>query len=168
MSYRCITKFLHMIPIKTKSGPFVASAFRSIFNDPKCSKRQHRPICIRTDKGKEFLNKHFKDMLRVGRIQFQVCRNPDLKCAVVERVYRTIRDKIYKYFTHKNMYRYIDVLPKFFKTYNDMVHSTTGMANSRLTDSYVPSIWKRMEEARRGAVASRKQQRRLGGATRAH
>ena len=29
-----------------------------------------------------------------GGIQFQVCRNPDLKCAVVERVHRTIRDRL--------------------------------------------------------------------------
>jgi len=34
-------------------------------------------------------------------IQFQVCRNTYLKFAVVERIHRTIRDIIYKYFTHK-------------------------------------------------------------------
>ena len=32
--------------------------------------------------------------------------------------------------------------------YNDTVHSTSGMATSRLTDSDVLAIWKRMEEAR--------------------
>jgi len=41
-------------------------------------------------------------------IHFQVCRNPDLKCVVVGRVHRSIRDRIHKYFTNKNMYRYID------------------------------------------------------------
>ena len=48
-----------------------------------------RPFWVRTDKGKEFLNKHFQDMLREESIQFQICRNPDVKCAVVERVHRT-------------------------------------------------------------------------------
>jgi len=93
------SKYLHMIPIRTKSGPSVSSAFRSIFDDPKYSTGR-RPICVRTDKGKEFLNKHFQDMLRNEGIQFQVCRNPDLKCAVVERVHRTIRDRLYKYFKY--------------------------------------------------------------------
>ena len=33
-------------------------------------------------------------MLRGGRFQLQVCQNPDLKCAAVERVHLTIRDGI--------------------------------------------------------------------------
>jgi len=32
------TKFLHLLPIKTKSGPSVVSVFRSIFHNPKYSK----------------------------------------------------------------------------------------------------------------------------------
>ena len=68
---------------KTKSGPAFTPAFRSLLHDSP------RPMWVRTDKGKEFLNKHFQDMLRDECIQFQVCRNPDVKCAVVERVHRT-------------------------------------------------------------------------------
>jgi len=56
-------KYLYMFPIKTKSGTAVASAFRSIFVDPKYSTR-HRPIWVGTNKGKEFLNKHYQYMLR--------------------------------------------------------------------------------------------------------
>jgi len=103
---------------------------------------------VRNDKEKELLNKHFQDMLRDKGIHFQVCKNLDLKYAVVERVLRTIRDRHYKYFTYRNTYRYIDVLPKFIKAYNDTVHSTTGMAPSRVTDLDVLAIWKRMEAAR--------------------
>jgi len=89
-------------------------------------------------------------MLKCEGIQFQVCRNPDVKCSVVECAHRTIRDRLYKYFTYKNNYGYIDVLPKFVKSYNDTVHSTTGMAPSLMTDSDVHAIWKRMEASRRG------------------
>jgi len=73
-------------------------------------------------------------MLKREGIQFQVCKNPDVKCSVVERSHRTIRDRLYKYFTYKNSYRYIDVLPKFVKAYNNTIHSTTGMAPSRVTN----------------------------------
>jgi len=72
-------------------------------------------MCVSTDKGKEFQNKHFQDMLRDEGLQFQVCRKPDLKCVVVERVHCTIRERIYKYVTHKNTYRYMNVLPGFVK-----------------------------------------------------
>jgi len=89
-------------------------------------------------------------MLKREGIKFLVCRNPDVKCSVVERAHRTIRDRLYKYFTYKNTFRYIDVLQKFVKAYNETVHSATGMAPSRVTDSDVPAIWKSMEVRRRG------------------
>jgi hypothetical protein len=84
-------------------------------------------------------------MLRQEGIQFQVCRIPDVKCAVVESAQRTIRHRLYNYFAYKNTYKYIDVLPKFVRDYNDSVHSTTGMAPSRVTDADVLGIWKRMQ-----------------------
>jgi len=85
-------------------------------------------------------------MLSREGIQFQVCKNPDVKCSIVERAHRTFRDRLHKYFTYKNTYRYIDILPKFVKAYNDTVHSSMGMAPSRVTDSDILAIWKRMKE----------------------
>jgi hypothetical protein len=49
---------------------------------------------VRIDKGKEFLSKTFQDMFKHENIKFQVFCNPDVKCAVVERVQRTLRAKI--------------------------------------------------------------------------
>ena len=114
----------------TKTGKAVASAFTSIFKDSS-RRRRRRPVWVGTDKGKEFLNRHFREMLKREGIHFQVYRNPDVKFSVVVRSHRTIRDRLFKYFTYKNTYRYIDVLPKFVKAYNDTVHSATGMAPSR-------------------------------------
>ena len=104
------SKYLHLVSIKTKSGPAVTSAFLSLLHD-----ESRRPVWVRIDKIKEFLNKHFQDMLHAEGIQFHLCRKPELKCAVVERVHRTIRDRLFKFFTFSNSYRYIDVLPKFVK-----------------------------------------------------
>jgi len=146
------SKFLYLIPVKTKIGPAVTVAFRSIFDDkPKLPSR--RPIWVLSDKDKEFLNKYFLDMLSDEGIQFQVCRNPDVKCAVLERAQRPIRDRICKYLNYKNTFRYIDVLPKFVRAYNYTVHSTTVMAPSRVTVSDVLAIWKRMNRRRLISVA---------------
>ena len=92
---------------------------------------------VHTDKGKVFLNKHFQDVLREEGIQFQVCKNPDVKCAVVERAHRTIGNRLYRYITFRNTYSYIDLLPKFVKAYNETVQTTTDMATSRLTEADV-------------------------------
>ena len=96
------SKFLHTIAIEKKSGLSVSPAFRSLFDDTKYSSQRRRPICVRTDKGKESLNKHFQVMLDdEGSIQYHTCRNIDLKCALLELLHRTIRDRLYKYFIHK-------------------------------------------------------------------
>jgi len=79
-------------------------------------------------------------MLKREGFQFQVCKNPDVKCSFVERAHRTIRVRLYKYFTYKNTYRFIEVLPKFVQAYNDTVHSSKGMAPSRVTDSDILAI----------------------------
>jgi hypothetical protein len=88
-------------------------------------------------------------VLKREGIQFQLCKNPDVKCSIVERAHRTVKSKIYKYFTYKNTYRYIDVLPKFVKAYNATVHTTTGMAPAKVTDSDVLAIWQRMNDKRK-------------------
>ena len=140
-----------MNPVNTKSGRSVISAFRSIFHDPKYSGRRHRPTL-----GEMIMQGIYKQtfsgyVIGRGGNQFQVCRNRDLKC--------TIGNRPYKYFTCNNTHRYIDVLPRFVKAYNDTVHSTTGMALSPVTDSEVLAIWMRTEVRRRGQFASRKQRR---------
>jgi len=99
---------------------------------------------VRTDKGKELLNTQFQTLLKREGIEFQVCRNPDVKCTVVERVNRTLRDKLHRYFTYKNTYKYIDVLPKFVREYNATLHSTTSMAPADVRDTDVLTIWNKM------------------------
>ena len=54
------SKFLHMVPLKTKTGAAVASAFESVLRDPRYRRPRRRPIWIRTDKGKEFLGGLFQ------------------------------------------------------------------------------------------------------------
>jgi transposase InsO family protein len=141
------SKFLHMVPLRIKTGKAVASAFLSVLGDKKYSKPiVRRPTWVRTDRGKEFLNRPFQDMLKKEGMEFQVCTDPNVICAVVERIHRIIRDRLYKYFTHKNTYKYIDVLPKFVAAYNDTVHGTTGMAPSKVGESDVLATWNKMRD----------------------
>ena len=74
-----------------------------------------------------------------------VCKNPDVKCSCIERAHRTIRNKLYRYYTFKNSYRYVDILADFVTGYNATAHSTTGIAPASVTDSEVLAIWKRLQ-----------------------
>ena len=47
------SKFLHIVPLKSKMGNSVTLAFKSILKDPKYSTPvQRRPIRLRTDRDK--------------------------------------------------------------------------------------------------------------------
>jgi len=150
------SKYVHLIPIKKKSGPTVATAFRSLFDDPKYSTGR-RPIWVRTDKGKEFLNKHFQDMLRNegGGIQFHVRRNLDLKL-------RSWNACTARFAIDSSNISHIDISTDVSMSCNDTVNSTVGMAPSRVTDLDVLAIWKRTEEAQGRVRAAKAATFRVG------
>ena len=52
------------------------------------------------------------------------------KAVVIERFNRTLKNKMYKYFTAKNTYKYVDVLPVLINEYNNHKHSTIKMTPS--------------------------------------
>jgi len=83
---------------------------------------------VQSDKGTEFLNSTFQSMLRRHNIKFYTSENEDIKAAVVERFNRTLKTKMYRYFTAKNTRRYIDVLPDLLHSYNHTYHRSIGMA----------------------------------------
>ena len=56
-------------------------------------------------------------MKRQG-VSFHTIHNPDMMGAIVERFNRTLKTKIYKYFTNSNTYRYLDVINKLLTSNN--------------------------------------------------
>ena len=64
------SKYLHIVPLRSKMGTAVSSAFRTILARYLKPVRR-RPMWMRTDRGKEFLNRTFQAMLKKG-IQFHV------------------------------------------------------------------------------------------------
>jgi hypothetical protein len=70
-----------------------------------------------------------------------------IKGAVIERFNRTLKTKMFKYFTKNNTYRYSDVIDKLLTSYNS-VHSTIGMPPSKVNPSNNYSVWKKMNSLR--------------------
>jgi hypothetical protein len=141
------SKYLHSVPLRSKTVAAVTSAFKDILQDPRYSKPfRRRPVWVLTDKIKEFLNAEFEGLLKREGIQFQICENPDVNCSVVERVNRTLRDKMFRYFSYKNTYSYLEIFPKFVQGYNATVHTTTRMEPAKVSVTDVLSIWHRMNE----------------------
>jgi len=70
-------------------------------------------------------------MLRRPGIHFYTSKNEDLKASVVKRFNRTLKTKMYRYFTHANTQRYVDVLNDLLHSYNTY-HQSIVMAPAKV------------------------------------
>ena len=111
------------VPVRRKTSQNVAEAFEKILADGNCN-------MLHSDKGTEFLNS--QSILHRRGIKFYTSENEDLKAAVVERFNRTLKTKMFRYFTHANTRRYLDVLNDLLHSYNNTHHRSIGMAPSEV------------------------------------
>ena len=95
---------------------------------------------VQTDKGTEFLNRQFQKFLRDNNIHFFTV-NSGLKASVIERFNRTFNNKMYKYFTAKNILSYIDVLPQLVSSYNNTYHRSIKMKPTQVTKANESKVW---------------------------
>jgi len=112
--------------LKSKSGRDVTRAFEQILDDQPCN-------MVQSDKGTEFVNSTFQSMLSRRGIKFYMSQNEDIKAAVVERFNRTLKEKMYRYFTAKNTRRYIDILQDLIYAYNHSSHRSIGTDPASVT-----------------------------------
>ena len=108
------SKYGWIIPLKDKTGKSVASALEIIFKERKAEK-------MWVDKGKEFYNKDVKQL-----IDLYSTENEE-KSSVVEIWIRTMKEKMWKYFSAKSTNIYMNVLPNLVKEYNNTRHSSIKM-----------------------------------------
>lgn len=124
-----LSKFVWVEPIRDKSGASVAEGFRRIVTNTE----GRIPVYLQTDKGKEFVGQPLQNLLKEMNVRFRTARSPDVKAAVIERFNRTLKERLWRYFTHKNTRRYIDVLQDIVRAYNHTVHSTIQMQPACVT-----------------------------------
>ena len=113
------SKYGWAVPLKTKTGIAVRDALKQIF-------KQHVPKKLWTDAGWEFYNTEVKTLLKKHDITLYSTENEE-KCSVVERWNRTIKTKLWKYFTANHTHKYIDVLDALIEKYNNTVNRAIGM-----------------------------------------
>ena len=125
-------------PLKSKTGEEVAAAFRRVFA------QERQPQRLQTDDGREFDNRIVQHLLNIENIRFFTVKS-QFKAALVERFNRTIKTKMWRYFTQTGSYRWIDVLPHLLTAYNTSVHSAIGIAPMNVTAENEHGLWERQE-----------------------
>ncbi len=113
------SRFAWAKPLKSKRGEEVRDLFVEIFKSDK-------PVKIQFDDGKEFYNSHFKELLETNNIEW-FSTFSDKKAAVVERFNRTLKTRMWKYFTAKETEKWVNILDDLVTGYNSTFHSSIGM-----------------------------------------
>ena len=122
--FTCIdvfSKYAWVVPLKNKTRESLVNGFQSILD------LSRSPEKLQTDKGTEFLNRNFQSLLKANSIHFFIT-NSELKASVVEHFNRTLKTRMWKYFTVKNTCVYIDILQDIVHRYNNSYHRSIGRA----------------------------------------
>ena len=125
-----------VIPLKNKTATSLVNAFKSI--------QQSLPKNLQTDKGTEFLNSTIQRLLKVHRVHHFITENEDIKASIVERFNRTLKSKLWRYFTRQNTLSYLDVLEFMVEAYNKTPHRSIGMAPDDVSPKNKAGVWLRL------------------------
>ena len=133
-----LSRYALVVPLKDKTGKTLKDAFQVIF------KSGRRPIRLQTDKGTEFTNRVFQKFLKEHDVHFFTTYNEETKASIVERFNRTLKTKMWKYFTHRETLTYVEVLSEMVASYNHTVHRTIGIPPAEVTWANQTTVSKRL------------------------
>ncbi|KAL3112275.1 hypothetical protein niasHT_013294 [Heterodera trifolii] len=125
-------------PVKSKRPVDMKRSFVELFEQmPRV------PDTLYTDRGLEFVAKPLREFYAEKGIQkFETSSKK--KAAVAERAIRTLKTRLYKYFSANNTSVWVDVLPKFLSAINNSVCRATGLRPNEISDTNAREVWKRV------------------------
>ena len=121
--------------MKKKTSAYVIPAFKSIFSEAG------KPKKLQTDKGSEFLSRPVQKLFKKEGIHHFTTENETIKASVVERFLRTIKERLWRVFTHKNSVRFVEVLPKLISSYNETYHTAIKRRPIDVVLSNQEDVW---------------------------
>jgi hypothetical protein len=113
------SKYAWVVPLRTKTK--IKEALEEIFE-----KSGRIPTRIQADKGTEFYNKEVQPFLASKNITL-FSTESELKAVIVERFNRTLKQRLGKLFNINGNQRFIDVVQRVVKSYNNTYHSSIKM-----------------------------------------
>ena len=115
----CFSKYAWALPVKNKNAKLVSQAFYTLF-------KERIPRKIQTDKGKEFFNAPVSKLFTKHGIN-HFSTQSDKKAAIVERLNRTIKERLEKLYEVRDNHNWLNVLDDVIRKYNNTKHCTIKM-----------------------------------------
>ena len=112
---------LWLTPLTNKSNLTCAKALETFFK-----KSLYKYTFVFSDLGCEFLGKHTQKVYDRFNITRYSVKNQRFKCSIAERAIRTVKQRLFRYFSQKNTLKYIDVLKQIEEAYNNTPHKGLG------------------------------------------
>ena len=106
--------------MKDKTGETVTEAFIKLFKEGR------KPQYLWVDKGKEYCNKHLKELLEKNGIQMYSTENEE-KSSACERWNKAIKTKMWKQFTVQGNTQNLHILTKILEQHNNTKHNSVKM-----------------------------------------
>ena len=128
-------------PLRSKRGEEVANAFKDIFREGRIPRR------VQTDQGKEFENRHVRALFREHSIELFSVKSA-YKAALVERFNRTLKHRLWRYFTAENKQEWTKVLQDAVHAYNHSVHRSIKRKPADVTSADVGDLRDEMLQRR--------------------
>lgn len=123
-----LSKYAWVRVLRNKTGIEVTKAFDSILNEGRVPRK------LQTDQGKEFFNKNFQTLMKKHDI-IHFATGTGQKASVCERFNRTLKTRMWRYFTAFNTRKYIDIVQDLIQAYNHNYHSSIKMKPAEVNES---------------------------------
>lgn len=134
-----LSRQIYVAPVHSKSSDDMIKAFSAVFKTTPMI-----PQFLFTDKGLEFQAKELKRFYAKSQLIKQVAQSPDVKAAMAERTIRTIKTRLYKYFTHKETVRWVDVIDKLVDSLNHSINRSIKMRPADVNFENGDALWDRL------------------------
>ena len=132
------SKYAWAYPVKNKTAESVFYAIKKLLSQLK-----HPPHLIHSDRGREFYNDKVRALFKKYKIKHYSSHSEN-KASVVERFHRTLKSRLYRIFSYRNSYKYIDILDSVLKSYNSTKHRSTGLAPVDVTPELEPYVFQKL------------------------
>ena len=119
-------RMFYAVPVKSKRSLDMLHAMEKLFES-------FSPKLLVTDRGVEFKNRECQKFLKDKNIH-HFSTHSELKAMLAERAIRTIKGRLYKYFSHNSTNRWLEVLPEIVNGLNHSVNRSIKMRPVDVSD----------------------------------
>lgn len=115
----CFSKIAIAVPLKSKKAIEIVNALKPIL-------KEHKMKHFQTDQGTEWFNSMVQLLLKSYGINHYYTHS-DKKASIVERFNRTLKGEMWKLFSERGSFKWLEILPEIIQKYNNKKHRTIGV-----------------------------------------